>query len=117
MTTVFDLTLAHYGVRRDGLPGQWPTGYDDATQGCTPAWQEAHTSVPADACTRIAREFATNAEKSQGRSMIIMGAGVCQWFHGDATYRAILALLVSPAAWAATAAGGRTTSGRRSAVR
>src|SRR5262245_43870756 len=26
--------------------------------------------------------------------MIIMGAGVCQWFHGDATYRAILALLM-----------------------
>ena len=29
-----------------------------------------------------------------GRSMIIMGAGICQWFHGDATYRAILALLI-----------------------
>ena len=26
--------------------------------------------------------------------MIIMGAGICQWFHGDATYRAILALLM-----------------------
>ncbi|UJP40398.1 nitrate reductase subunit alpha [Cellulomonas palmilytica] len=93
VTTVFDLTLAHYGVGRDGLPGEWPTGYDDPTQGCTPAWQEQHTSVPAEACTRIAREFATNAEQSQGRSMIIMGAGICQWFHGDATYRAILALL------------------------
>ena len=22
--------------------------------------------------------------------MIIMGAGICQWFHGDATYRAVL---------------------------
>ena len=26
--------------------------------------------------------------------MIIMGAGICQWFHGDATYRAVLALLM-----------------------
>ncbi len=26
--------------------------------------------------------------------MIIMGAGICQWFHGDATYRAVLALLI-----------------------
>ena len=26
--------------------------------------------------------------------MIIMGAGICQWFHGDATYRAILSLLM-----------------------
>ena len=43
---------------------------------------------------RIAREFAHNAEESGGRSMIIMGAGICQWFHGDATYRAVLALLI-----------------------
>jgi nitrate reductase alpha subunit len=26
--------------------------------------------------------------------MIIMGAGICQWFHGDATYRAVLSLLL-----------------------
>jgi nitrate reductase alpha subunit len=26
VTTVLDLLLAHYGVARDGLPGQWPTG-------------------------------------------------------------------------------------------
>ncbi len=94
ITTVFDLMLAQYGVGRPGLPGDWPTGYDDASMPYTPAWQEEITSVPAQACTRIAREFATNAEESGGRSMIIMGAGICQWFHGDATYRAILALLM-----------------------
>src|SRR5262249_51328649 len=44
VTTVFDLMLAHYGVHRSGLPGQWPTGYDDATQPYTPAWQQAVTS-------------------------------------------------------------------------
>ncbi len=93
VTTVFDLMLAQYGVGRGGLPGEWPSGYDDATTPYTPAWQEEITSVPAQACIRIAREFATNAEESGGRSMIIMGAGICQWFHGDATYRAILALL------------------------
>jgi nitrate reductase alpha subunit len=86
--------LAQYGVGRPGLPGEWATGYDDASTPYTPAWQEEITSVPAQACTRIAREFATNAEESGGRSMIIMGAGICQWFHGDATYRAILALLM-----------------------
>jgi nitrate reductase / nitrite oxidoreductase, alpha subunit len=26
--------------------------------------------------------------------MIIMGAGICQWFHADATYRSILSLLI-----------------------
>ncbi len=92
VTTVFDLMLAQYGVPRDGLPGDWPAGYDDATQPYTPAWQEPITSVPSATVARIAREFAANAEESGGRSMIIMGAGICQWFHGDATYRAILAL-------------------------
>jgi len=94
VTTVFDLMLAQYGVHRDGLPGTWPTGYDDATEPYTPAWQEAITSVPAGQVVRIAREMAVNAEESEGRTMIIMGAGICQWFHGDATYRAVLALLM-----------------------
>ncbi|RIQ18823.1 nitrate reductase subunit alpha [Jiangella rhizosphaerae] len=94
VTTVLDLMLAQYGVQRDGLPGDWPTGYDDSSTPYTPAWQAEITSVPAEQCIRIAREFAANAEESGGRSMIILGAGVCQWFHGDATYRAILALLI-----------------------
>lgn len=94
VTTVFDLMLAQYGVARDGLPGDWPAGYDDVSTPYTPAWQAEITSVPAEAAIRVAREFAANAEESDGRSMIIMGAGICQWFHGDATYRAILSLLI-----------------------
>ncbi|MBI1759364.1 MAG: nitrate reductase subunit alpha [Actinobacteria bacterium] len=91
VTTVFDLLLAQYGVRRPGLPGDWPLGYDDP-QPYTPAWQEEITSVPAAAVTRIAREFADNAERSGGRSMIALGAGTNHWFHSDQIYRAILAL-------------------------
>ena len=66
VTTVFDLMLAQYAVPRDGLPGEWPTGYDD-DHPYTPAWQERITSVPAAAATRVAREFARNAELSRGR--------------------------------------------------
>ncbi|MGH2513466.1 MAG: molybdopterin-dependent oxidoreductase, partial [Candidatus Limnocylindrales bacterium] len=79
VTTVFDLLLAQYGVVRDGLPGEWPTGYDDATRPSTPAWQEPITSVPATIVARIAREFARNAELTRGRSMIAMGAGTNHW--------------------------------------
>ena len=43
VTTVLDLMLATYGVARDGLPGEWPDGYDDASAPYTPAWQEAIT--------------------------------------------------------------------------
>ena len=92
VTTVFDLMLAQYGVGRDGLPGTWPTGYDDASSPGTPAWQEELTSVPAEQAARIGREFADNAERSAGRSMILMGAGTNHWFHSDTIYRTFLAL-------------------------
>jgi len=92
VTTVFDLLLAQYGVGREGLPGVWPTGYDDASSPGTPAWQEEITSVPMQAAERIGREFAQNAEDSGGRSMILMGAGTNHWFHSDTIYRSFLAL-------------------------
>ncbi|GAA2802522.1 hypothetical protein [Nonomuraea dietziae] len=46
VTTVYDLLLAQYGVARDGLPGTWPTGYDDALEPYTPGWQEPITGGP-----------------------------------------------------------------------
>lgn len=94
VTTVYDLMLAHYGVNREelNLPGSWPTGYDDATQVGTPAWQAELTSVPAAQAIRIGREFAKNAADSKGRSQIIMGAGVNHYFHADNIYRTFLAL-------------------------
>lgn len=91
VTTVFDLLLAQYAVHRDGLPGEWPAGYDD-DQPYTPAWQERITGVPAAAAVRVAREFARNAELSRGRSMICMGAGTNHWYHSDQIYRTFLTL-------------------------
>jgi nitrate reductase alpha subunit len=92
VTTVFDLMLAQYGVKRDGLPGDWPSGYDDPKP-YTPAWQEEITGVPAEQAARIGREFAQNAADSGGRSMIILGAGTNHWFHSDTIYRTFLALI------------------------
>lgn len=94
VTTVFDLVLAQYGVAREGLPGEWPAGYDDSDSPYTPAWQELITSVPAKAAARVAREFARNAERTGGRSMIAMGAGTNHWFHSDQIYRAFLSLVM-----------------------
>ena len=91
VTTVMDLLLAHYGVGRAGLPGDWPADYDDP-QPYTPAWQAEITGVPAATAARIGREFAQNAAESGGRSMILMGAGTNHWFHSDLIYRAFLAL-------------------------
>ncbi len=93
VTTVFDLLMAQYGVARD-LPGDWPASYEDASQPYTPAWAEEITSVPAATIARIAREFARNAERTEGRSMIAMGAGTNHWFHSDQIYRAFLTLVL-----------------------
>jgi nitrate reductase alpha subunit len=87
VTTVLDLLLAHYGLRA-------ARGYDDETVPYTPAWQEAITGVDRGDCIRVARELAANAEATGGRSMILLGAGVNHWYHGDTAYRAIMALLL-----------------------
>ena len=92
VTTVFDLVAAQLGVARDGLPGDWPAGLDDP-EPYTPAWQEEITGVP-PALTRIAREFARNAERTNGRSMIVMGAGTNHWMHSDLIYRAMLGMVL-----------------------
>ncbi|MFI7054246.1 nitrate reductase subunit alpha [Streptosporangium canum] len=93
VTTVFDLLMAQYGVARD-LPGEWPESYLDASQPYTPAWAEEITSVPAATIARIAREFARNAERTRGKSMIAMGAGTNHWFHSDQIYRSFLTLVL-----------------------
>lgn len=93
VTTVFDLMAAQLGIAREGLPGDWPTGYDDP-EPCTPAWQQELTGVDADLVIRIAREFARNAEVTGGRSMIVMGAGTNHWYHSDQIYRAMLSLVL-----------------------
>ena len=92
VTTVFDLMVAQYGVARPGLDGTWPAGYEDVNGACTPEWAESITGVPAEQIVRIAREFAQNSVDSQGRSMILMGAGTNHWYHSDLIYRAMLML-------------------------
>ncbi|GJM72483.1 hypothetical protein HMSSN036_46990 [Paenibacillus macerans] len=73
VATVYDLMMAHAGVPR-GLPGDYPADYDDMKP-YTPAWQEAITGVKKSHCIQVAREFADNAAKTGGRSMIAMGGG------------------------------------------
>jgi len=94
--TVFDLMCANYGIDR-GFKGDGEddgaTSYDQVRP-YTPAWQEKITGVPAKQAERIAREFADNAHKTQGRSMIIVGAGMNHWYHMDMNYRGLINMLV-----------------------
>ncbi|WP_072779915.1 nitrate reductase subunit alpha [Marivita hallyeonensis] len=93
VATVFDLFCANYGLDR-GLGGDWVTSdYANDMPG-TPAWAEKITGVPADKIIHVAREFADNAEKTQGKSMIIIGAAMNHWFHMDMNYRGVINMLV-----------------------
>jgi nitrate reductase / nitrite oxidoreductase, alpha subunit len=92
VTTVYDLILANYGVDR-GIGGNVARTYDDLIP-FTPAWQETITGVKRELAIKIAREFAQNAIDTNGRSMIIVGAGINHWFHADAIYRAVLNLVL-----------------------
>lgn len=93
VATVFDLQAANYGVAR-GLAGeQAASSYDDDTP-YTPAWQERITGTPRDQVITVARQFADNAEKTQGKSMVIIGAGMNHWYHSDMNYRGIINMLM-----------------------
>jgi len=93
VATVFDLQAANYGVAR-GLPGELAAGgYDDDTP-YTPAWQEKITGVPRDQVITVARQFADNADRTHGRSMVIIGAAMNHWYHSDMNYRGIINMLM-----------------------
>jgi len=92
VATVFDLLCANYGLDR-GLGGACASGFDDNVP-YTPAWQEQITGVGADKAIAVARGFAENAEKTKGRSMVIIGAGMNHWYHQDMGYRSIINFLM-----------------------
>jgi nitrate reductase alpha subunit len=93
VATVYDLLLAQYGVDRGFGGGNVAASFDDNVPG-TPAWQEKITGVPRSEVIRIAREFARTADKTRGRSMIIVGAAMNHWFHNDMNYRGLINMLV-----------------------
>ncbi|WP_027994392.1 nitrate reductase subunit alpha [Simplicispira psychrophila] len=93
VATVFDLQVAQYGIAR-GLPGELAAADFDHNTPYTPAWQEQITGVPREQIIAVARQFADNAHKTQGRSMVIIGAGMNHWYHSDMNYRSVINMLM-----------------------
>lgn len=93
VATVFDLLVANYGIDR-GLGGENVASSFEDDVPYTPAWQEKITGVPAEQVIRIAHEFADNADKTHGRSMVILGAAINHWYHMDMIYRGIINMLM-----------------------
>jgi nitrate reductase alpha subunit len=93
VASVFDLLVAQYGVDRGLGGGNVASSYDDANVAYTPAWAEKITGVKRADLERTGREFADNAAKTKGKSMVIMGAAINHWYHHDQSYRSIMNLL------------------------
>jgi len=85
--TIYDVIMGHYGVGR-GLPGDYPTDYEDKDAAYTPAWQEIFTGIGKKTVIKFAREWAGTAEATDGKCMVIVGAAINHWFHGNLMYRA-----------------------------
>ncbi|RLB47243.1 MAG: nitrate reductase subunit alpha [Deltaproteobacteria bacterium] len=95
VTTVYDLIMAQYGVDR-GLAGAYPKDYNEKDAAYTPAWQEIFTGVDRKTVIQFAREWAGTADKTGGKCMIIIGAGINHWYHANLMYRAgAMALMLS----------------------
>ncbi|GBC93722.1 Respiratory nitrate reductase 1 alpha chain [bacterium HR15] len=93
VTTAFDLLMAWNGPSR-GLGGDYPVDYDDPKP-FTPAWQERITGVSRHLVIQVAREFAENAAKTKGRSLIITGPGIQHWYHGASMYYRSMAVMLA----------------------
>jgi nitrate reductase alpha subunit len=92
VASVYDLFLANYGVDQ-GFGGEHLASSYDDLEPYTPAWAEKVTTVPREQTIAVARGFATNAEKTNGKSMVIIGAAMNHWYHMDMNYRGVINLL------------------------
>lgn len=92
-TTVYDLVMSQFGVKR-GLSGDFPVSYDDASSVYTPAWQENYSGISSATVIQFAREWYNTAEATKGKCMIIIGTGVNQWYHSNLIYRAAAMALI-----------------------
>ena len=92
VATVYDLLMAQYGVDR-GLPGEYP-GSDDDVAPYTPAWAEQYTGISRATLIRFAHEWGETAERTGGKCLVLIGAGVNHWYHANLMYRAAIHALM-----------------------
>ena len=92
VTTVYDILMAQYGVDR-GLSGSYPAT-DDDDEPYTPAWAERLTGIPRARLVRFAHEWGGTAERTGGKCMVVIGAGINHWYHANLTYRAAIHALL-----------------------
>lgn len=89
VATIYDVMMGQYGLSR-GLAGEYPADYNDTQAAYTPAWNEIFTGIGRNTVIKFAREWADTAESTNGKCMVIVGAAINHWFHGNLMYRAAI---------------------------
>lgn len=93
IATTFDIVVANYGISQFNDEKNIAFSYDDNIP-YTPTWQETITGIDKNTVITMARQFADNANKTQGKSMIITGAGMNHWYNMDMNYRGMINILM-----------------------
>jgi nitrate reductase alpha subunit len=93
VSTVYDLMMAQFGVGR-GLEGEYPENYDDESAAYTPAWQEKFSGIDRKTVIKFAREWSVTARETEGKCMVIIGAGINHWYHNNLIYRSAITALM-----------------------
>ena len=79
---------------RAGCPASWRRR---ATTTTRPTRRPGRSASPARRATQVitvARQFAENADKTHGKSMVIIGAAMNHWYHSDMNYRGVINMLM-----------------------
>jgi nitrate reductase alpha subunit len=85
--------LAKYGLDR-GLGGGKCRPDLRRRRALYPGLAGKITGVPRAQIITVARQFAENADKTHGKSMIIIGAAMNHWYHMDMNYRGVINMLM-----------------------
>ena len=80
--------------RRPGLRRRAHAGDLRRRRALFPGLGRGDHTVPREQIIAVARGFAANAEQTNGKSMVIIGAAMNHWFHMDMNYRAAINMLV-----------------------
>ena len=94
VATVFDLQVANYGVARGSRRASWPRRASTTTRPTRRPGRSASPARRAAQLITVARQFADNAHKTHGKSMVIIGAAMNHWYHSDMNYRGVINMLM-----------------------
>jgi nitrate reductase alpha subunit len=93
VATVFDLFSPTTASTAASAASNVAASYDDDVP-YTPAWAEKDHRRAARPDHRGGARVRANAEKTKGRSMVIIGAAMNHWYHMDMNYRGVINMLV-----------------------